>query len=86
VLNPEGLRFPDEFVRHKALDAIGDVSLLGMPIVGKLVLHRSGHQLNAELVKAVLADAKNYEIVVPSRGEASERQVMSVLEAVESVA
>lgn len=43
VLNPDGLRFPDEFVRHKALDCIGDFALLGMPILGKVVANRSGH-------------------------------------------
>src|SRR5262249_16254228 len=83
VLNPEGLRFPDEFVRHKALDAIGDLSLFGMPLRGKVVLHRSGHMLNTELVRAVLADPKKYEMVVPSRTE-SDRQTLSVLEPAES--
>ncbi|HVO30271.1 MAG TPA: UDP-3-O-acyl-N-acetylglucosamine deacetylase [bacterium] len=63
VLNPEGLRFPDEFVRHKVLDAIGDLALAGMPIVGHLVAHRAGHDLNQRLVREMLADPANYEIV-----------------------
>ncbi|MBN1962694.1 MAG: UDP-3-O-acyl-N-acetylglucosamine deacetylase [Deltaproteobacteria bacterium] len=63
VLNPEGLRYPDEFVRHKILDAIGDLSLFGMPVIGKLTLQRPGHTLNTQLVRAVLADPRNYEIV-----------------------
>jgi UDP-3-O-[3-hydroxymyristoyl] N-acetylglucosamine deacetylase len=66
ILNPEGLRFPDEFVRHKLLDALGDVSLLGFPVVGQLSVFKSGHALNHQLVKRVLADPSNYE-VVPAR-------------------
>jgi len=63
ILNPDGLRFPDEFVRHKILDSIGDVSLLGMPVIGHLVAHKSGHMLNHKLVTQVLADATCHEIV-----------------------
>lgn len=62
VLNPEGLRFPDEFVRHKVLDAIGDLALAGRPIVGHLVAHRAGHDLNQRLVREMLSDAANYEL------------------------
>lgn len=51
ILNKEGLRFPDEFVKHKILDAIGDLSLLGYPIVGHFVAHKSGHHLNNLLLK-----------------------------------
>jgi len=69
VLNPEGLRFPDEFVRHKVLDAIGDLSLFGMPLIGKAHLSRSGHALNTKLVQAVLSDPRNYEIVEPRDSE-----------------
>ena len=54
ILNPDGLRFPDEFVRHKVLDAIGDVSLFGMPVIGHLKSHKSGHALNHKLVQKVL--------------------------------
>jgi UDP-3-O-[3-hydroxymyristoyl] N-acetylglucosamine deacetylase len=43
VLNPDGLRYPDEFVRHKMLDCLGDFSLLGMPILGRIVAEKSGH-------------------------------------------
>lgn len=55
VVNEGGLRYKDEFVRHKLLDAIGDVFMLGMPVIGHLSLHRSGHRLNYELVKELLA-------------------------------
>ncbi|OGR11559.1 MAG: UDP-3-O-[3-hydroxymyristoyl] N-acetylglucosamine deacetylase [Deltaproteobacteria bacterium RIFOXYB12_FULL_58_9] len=65
VLNPEGLRYPDEFVRHKVLDSIGDLSLAGAPIIGKLEFRRSGHALNTKLVKAVMSDPRAYEIIVP---------------------
>jgi UDP-3-O-[3-hydroxymyristoyl] N-acetylglucosamine deacetylase len=63
VLNPEGLRFPDEFVRHKVLDALGDLSLFGRRILAKLELHCSGHALNTALVQATLSDPGNVERV-----------------------
>lgn len=63
ILNPDGLRFPDEFVRHKILDSIGDISLLGMPVIGHLVAYKSGHALNHQLVTEVLADPSSHEII-----------------------
>ncbi len=63
ILNPEGLRYPDEFVRHKLLDTLGDISLLGCPVLGHLTVFKSGHALNHALVKKVLADPANYEVV-----------------------
>jgi UDP-3-O-[3-hydroxymyristoyl] N-acetylglucosamine deacetylase len=54
VVNPEGLRFDDEFVRHKMLDAIGDLALAGAPIYGRFVADQPGHALNARLVRALL--------------------------------
>lgn len=54
VQNPEGLRFDDEFVRHKLLDAVGDLSLAGAPICGRFVADQPGHALNAFLVRALL--------------------------------
>jgi UDP-3-O-[3-hydroxymyristoyl] N-acetylglucosamine deacetylase len=69
VLNPEGLRYPDEFVRHKVLDAMGDLSLFGMTIIGRVDLYRTGHALNTRLVRAVLRDPKAFEIVVPREDE-----------------
>ena len=54
VVNPEGLRFDDEFVRHKLLDAVGDLSLAGAPICGRFVADQPGHALNALLVRALL--------------------------------
>jgi UDP-3-O-[3-hydroxymyristoyl] N-acetylglucosamine deacetylase len=55
VLNPEGLRRPDEFVRHKALDAIGDLYVLGMPILGRFEGELAGHAINNQLVRALVA-------------------------------
>ncbi|MCF8054542.1 MAG: UDP-3-O-acyl-N-acetylglucosamine deacetylase [Deltaproteobacteria bacterium] len=55
VINKEGLRFSNEFVRHKILDAIGDLSLLGTPIQGHLVAHKSGHRLNNLLLRELVA-------------------------------
>lgn len=54
VLNPEGLRFPDECVRHKVLDMIGDLALLGAPVLGRFRAHRSGHAFNLSLVRQAL--------------------------------
>lgn len=62
VLNPDGLRFPDECVRHKCLDALGDLALFGMPIIGKFTAHKSGHMLNHLLLKE-LAEKGRYEVV-----------------------
>jgi UDP-3-O-[3-hydroxymyristoyl] N-acetylglucosamine deacetylase len=63
ILNPDGLRFPDEFVRHKILDAIGDVALFGHPVIGHLKVHKSGHALNHKLVERTLADPQSYVVV-----------------------
>lgn len=63
ILNPEGLRFPDEFVRHKLLDTVGDLSLLGMPMLGHLTAIKSGHALNHALVMKVLSDPTSFEVV-----------------------
>ncbi len=54
ILNEEGLRFSDEFVRHKILDSLGDLSLLQMPVIGHLVAHKSGHSLNYRLMKKLI--------------------------------
>ncbi len=54
VMNKEGLRYRDEFVRHKVLDIIGDLSLLGMPVIGHVVAHKSGHAMNALMVQKLL--------------------------------
>ena len=63
VLNPEGLRRPDEFVRHKALDAIGDLYVLGAPILGRFEGELAGHGINNQLVRALVARPDAWRIV-----------------------
>jgi UDP-3-O-[3-hydroxymyristoyl] N-acetylglucosamine deacetylase len=63
VLNPEGLRFPDEFVRHKILDAIGDLSLVGYPILGHVRAHKAGHDINHRLVQKILANPHCWQLI-----------------------
>jgi UDP-3-O-[3-hydroxymyristoyl] N-acetylglucosamine deacetylase len=63
VINPEGLRYDDEFVRHKILDAIGDMSLLGYAIIGEYQAHAGSHHLNHLLTKKLLEDKDAYEII-----------------------
>ena len=63
VVNPEGLRFEDEFVRHKILDTVGDISLLGHEIAGKITTYKSGHNLHNLLCRKLLATPSAYEIV-----------------------
>lgn len=63
VLNSDGLRYDNEFVRHKVLDAIGDLYLLGHPLLGAFTGFRSGHALNNQLLRALLADAEAWEYV-----------------------
>jgi UDP-3-O-[3-hydroxymyristoyl] N-acetylglucosamine deacetylase len=69
VLNAEGLRFADEFIRHKLLDAVGDLYLLGRPVLGAFSAHKSGHALNNRLLRALLADASAYETAIFERAE-----------------
>jgi len=63
VLNAEGLRFPDEFARHKLLDAIGDLSLGGVPLLAEYRGYKSGHALNLKLVQTLLANPQSWEVV-----------------------
>jgi len=63
ILNKEGLRFDDEFVRHKILDSIGDLYLAGSPIQGYFYGHKSGHYLNNQLLRKLFSDNKNFEII-----------------------
>jgi len=63
IINKDGLRFPDEFVKHKILDAIGDLSLLGIPIIGHFVACKSGHRLNNLLLKELLIRKECWTLV-----------------------
>lgn len=63
VLNEEGLRYPNEFVRHKVLDALGDIALSPVSLLGKVTVYKAGHELHAELIQSIFSDRTNYEIV-----------------------
>lgn len=63
ILNPEGLRYQDEFVRHKVLDALGDLVTLGMPIMGHVVLYKAGHDLMNRLVKKVISSPESFRFI-----------------------
>jgi UDP-3-O-[3-hydroxymyristoyl] N-acetylglucosamine deacetylase len=63
TLNPEGLRAPDECCRHKALDLIGDLALLGRPLLGHVIAERAGHAMHAALVARIMQDPSLYEIL-----------------------
>ncbi|MCJ8144665.1 UDP-3-O-acyl-N-acetylglucosamine deacetylase [Ancylobacter sp. A5.8] len=70
IVNTTGLRYADEFVRHKALDAVGDLAISGLPLMGRFRSYRGGHKLNFAVIEALLSDRSAYEIVearLPSR-------------------
>ena len=69
VLNAEGLRFSDEFIRHKLLDAVGDLYLLGRPLLAAFSAHKSGHALNNRLLRALAEDPAASEVVAFERSE-----------------
>jgi len=69
VLNNDGLRYDDEFVKHKVLDAIGDLYVLGKPLIGSFLAYKSGHALNNQLLRALLADQEAWEMVSFDRVE-----------------
>jgi UDP-3-O-[3-hydroxymyristoyl] N-acetylglucosamine deacetylase len=69
VLNADGLRYADEFVKHKVLDAIGDLYLVGHPVVGAFSAHKSGHALNNQLLRATLDQAESWELASFERAD-----------------
>jgi UDP-3-O-[3-hydroxymyristoyl] N-acetylglucosamine deacetylase len=73
VLNKEGLRYKDEFVRHKILDLIGDFSLIGMPVIGHIIAHKSGHAMNARMVAKLLNSPQSW-IIIGAAGDAMVKQ------------
>jgi UDP-3-O-[3-hydroxymyristoyl] N-acetylglucosamine deacetylase len=76
VVNKDGLRYKDEFVRHKILDLLGDLSLAGMPIIGHIVAHKSGHSLNAQMASKLLNSPQNWIILGRSEGVETKPQEM----------
>jgi UDP-3-O-[3-hydroxymyristoyl] N-acetylglucosamine deacetylase len=69
VLNPDGLRYDDEFIKHKVLDAIGDLYLLGHPLLGRFTAHKTGHALNNLLARQLLVQSTAWELVTFQRRE-----------------
>jgi UDP-3-O-[3-hydroxymyristoyl] N-acetylglucosamine deacetylase len=63
ILNPEGLRFPDECCRHKALDLIGDLALIGKPLLGHVIAEKAGHAMHFALVNKIMSDPTLYELI-----------------------
>jgi len=82
VLNDDGLRYEDEFVKHKVLDAIGDLYLLGHPLIGAYSAHKSGHALNNRILRNLLGDRDAWEIV---SYEESDKAAISFMSAVPAV-
>lgn len=88
VINPEGLRFPDEFCRHKVLDLIGDLVMFGHPLIGRVVADRAGHAMHYALVSQLLRDKSAWELTTASRDSqprtASEAPAAGLREAIAS--
>lgn len=79
ILNSDGLRYQDEFVRHKILDAIGDLYLLGHPLIGAFYAHKSGHAMNNRLLRTLLADSEAWEFATFDRDEEAPRGFVQLL-------
>lgn len=75
IMNKEGLRYPQEFVRHKMLDAVGDLALAGMPLLGAYRSYRGGHRLNSMVLQALFSDASNWELAQAPRARATRSPV-----------
>ncbi|MCS6785690.1 MAG: UDP-3-O-acyl-N-acetylglucosamine deacetylase [Thiobacillaceae bacterium] len=78
VLNEEGLRYADEFVKHKVLDAIGDLYLAGHPLIGAYAAYKSGHGLNNRLLRALIADNSAWEWAVFPEAAATPRAILNL--------
>lgn len=81
ILNKEGLRYKEEFVRHKILDAIGDMAILGMPLMGSYISFAGSHKLNSLLTQKILSDSNAYEILTLEDKDSQE--VLEFIRAVE---
>ena len=84
ILNEDGLRFDDEFIRHKVLDVIGDIALLGSPVMGHVIADRSGHGLHLAFMKAIIENPLSWEYVTfKNNGTSLLRQVVKTPQAAE---
>lgn len=81
VINMEGLRYPNEFVRHKMLDAIGDLALAGARFIGCFRSYRGGHRLNAAALRHLLTDRSAFQIVETTRRESGRSAEMIAVNA-----
>ena len=86
VMNREGLRYPQEFVRHKMLDAVGDLALAGMPLLGAYRSYRGGHRLNAMVLQSLFADASNWVVVQAPRTRATRTPIQIAPSAIAAAA
>ena len=77
VINPDGLRYKDEFVRHKVLDALGDLVTLEMPLMGHLILHKAGHDIMNKLVRKIVSQPQSYRFVELGADVSSEMKKFS---------
>lgn len=80
VMNREGLRYPKEFVRHKMLDAVGDLALAGLPLLGAYRSYKGGHKLNSMVLQALFANALNWEYAQALRARANRSPLQIVSE------
>jgi len=80
VINPEGLRYEDEFVKHKLLDAIGDLYMDGHSILANFKAYKTGHDLNNRLLRALLSDSSNYEVIQFADTQKSKSNVINFLD------
>jgi UDP-3-O-[3-hydroxymyristoyl] N-acetylglucosamine deacetylase len=82
VMNPEGLRFPDEFCRHKILDLVGDLALLGHPLIGHVIAERAGHAMHYALVSRLLREKNAWTLVdcehIETRASSHQSEVFGV--------
>jgi UDP-3-O-[3-hydroxymyristoyl] N-acetylglucosamine deacetylase len=81
-MNREGLRYPQEFVRHKMLDAVGDLALAGMPLLGAYRSYKGGHKLNSMVLQALFADASNWEYAQAPRARTNRSPVQIAAETI----
>ena len=79
ILNEDGLRYKDEFVRHKILDAIGDLYILGRPIIGKFIAHKSGHELNNRLLRELMNNRDKWKVTSLSIDDIDRHNLSSFL-------
>lgn len=86
VINPEGLRYEDEFVKHKLLDAIGDLYMSGHSILGNFKAYKTGHDLNNRLLRALLSDSANYQILEFTKPQEGQSQTIDFLDAKKIIA